>query len=126
MKEIATNRKANFEYFIEEKTHGLIKPDLQFSIETLFVLMNTLYLKDIWNDWGGDLNTTSETKFKNANGNVSSKELFSNKSSLKIFTSFSLYKYGLSIIYANRHFAQLLHHFHSFSLLPTLQLLNVV
>ena len=63
------------EYFIEQKTKGLIKPNLQFSPETFFVLMNTLYLKDIWNDWGGDLPTTSETKFKNANGNVSSKEL---------------------------------------------------
>lgn len=63
------------EYFIEQKTKGLIQPDLQFDPKTFFVLMNTLYLKDIWNDWGGDLNTTSETKFKNANGNVSSKEL---------------------------------------------------
>ena len=63
------------EYFIGQKTKGLIQPDLQFDPMTFFVLMNTLYLKDIWNDWGGDLNTTSETKFKNANGNVSSKEL---------------------------------------------------
>ena len=63
------------EYFIEQKTRGLIQPDLQFDPKTFIVLMNTLYLKDIWNDWGGDLNTTSETKFKNANGNVSSKEL---------------------------------------------------
>ena len=63
------------EFFIEQKTKGLIQPDLQFDPKTFFVLMNTLYLKDIWNDWGGDLNTTSETKFKNANGNVSSKEL---------------------------------------------------
>ena len=63
------------EYFIEQKTKGLIQPDLQFDPLTFFVLMNTLYLKDIWNDWGGDLNTTSETKFKNANDNVSSKEL---------------------------------------------------
>lgn len=63
------------EYFIEQKTKGLIQPDLQFDPQTFFVLMNTLYLKDIWNDWGGDLNTTSETKFKNANGNVSNKEL---------------------------------------------------
>lgn len=63
------------EYFIEQKTNGLIKPDLQFSPETFFVLMNTLYLKDIWNDWGGDLSTTSETKFKNADGSVSDKEL---------------------------------------------------
>ena len=63
------------EYFIEQKTHGLIKPDLTFSPLTFFVLMNTLYLKDIWNDWGGDLETTKDVAFKNANGNVSNKEL---------------------------------------------------
>ena len=69
------NTTKAIEYFIEEKTHGLIKPDLQFSIETLFVLMNTLYLKDIWNDYGSDLSTTTEYKFKNANGVNSNKEL---------------------------------------------------
>ena len=63
------------EYFIEQKTRGLIKPNLQFDPLTFFVLMNTLYLKDIWNEWGGDLRTTSEYKFKNANGNISDKEL---------------------------------------------------
>ena len=63
------------EYFIEQKTHGLIQPDLQFSPLTYFVLMNTLYLKDIWNEWGGDLTTTTEVNFTNANGNVSDKAL---------------------------------------------------
>ena len=63
------------EYFIEQKTHGLITPNLQFSPETFFVLMNTLYLKDIWNEFGGELTTTSEYKFKNANGISSNKEL---------------------------------------------------
>lgn len=68
------------EYFIEQKTKGLIKPNLQFSPETFFVLMNTLYLKDIWNDWGGDLPTTTDTKFVNANGSVSNKPLLSGSS----------------------------------------------
>lgn len=63
------------QYFIEQKTHGLLKPDLQFSPLTLFVLMNTLYLKDIWNGWGGDLTTTSNYQFKNADDSISSKEL---------------------------------------------------
>ena len=63
------------QHFIEQQTHGLIKPELSFSPNTLFVLMNTLYLKDLWNDWGGDLNTTSKYAFKNANGNVSDKQL---------------------------------------------------
>ena len=63
------------EYFIEQMTNGLIRPDLQFSPETFFVLLNTLYLKDIWNDGGSDLTTTSDVKFTNANGSVSNKEL---------------------------------------------------
>ena len=63
------------EYFIEQKTKGLIQPDLQFSPETFFVLMNTLYLKDIWNEWGGDIPTTNKVTFTNADGSVSKKEL---------------------------------------------------
>lgn len=62
-------------YFIEQKTHGLLKPDLQFSPLTYFVLMNTLYLKDVWNEWGGDLSTTNKRSFRNADGSVSNKGL---------------------------------------------------
>jgi len=58
--------------------------------------------------------------------NVFSKSDFSNKSSPKISTNFSLSKYGLSIIYANKHLAQLQHHLHSSPLLPTLQLLKTL
>ena len=63
------------EYFIEQKTRGLIKPNLQFSPYTFFVLLNTLYLKDIWNGYGRELTTTSDYTFKNADGNNSDKEL---------------------------------------------------
>ena len=63
------------EYFINQKTHGLINPDLSFSPYTYFVLMNTLYLKDIWNEWGGELKTTTDVTFKNADGSVSNKAL---------------------------------------------------
>ena len=69
------NTTKAIEYFIEQKTKGLIKPDLQFSPETFFVLMNTLYLKDIWNEWGGDIPTTNKVTFTNAGGSVSNKEL---------------------------------------------------
>ena len=69
------NTTKAIEYFIEQKTHGLIKPDLQFSPETFFVLLNTLYLKDIWNDYGSDLTTTDQYQFQNANGTLSNKEM---------------------------------------------------
>ena len=63
------------QYFIEQKTKGLIKPELQFTPLTLFVLMNTLYLKDIWNEGGADLGTTKDYKFKNADASVSKQPL---------------------------------------------------
>lgn len=62
--------------FISEKTKGLIKPKLELPIETLFVLMNTLYLKDIWNDAGDELNEASpKYTFTNHDGKVSNKRL---------------------------------------------------
>lgn len=47
--------------FISNKTKGLIKPDIKLSPKTLFVLMNTLYLKDLWNGYGNNLGFTSGT-----------------------------------------------------------------
>ena len=61
--------------FINEQTKGLINPDIQLSKDTLFVLMNTLYLKDIWNEMGNDLSYTNKYHFTNSNGQVSSKQL---------------------------------------------------
>ena len=61
--------------FINDKTHGLINPDLQLSPETLFILMNTLYMKDIWNEDADELTETNSYKFKNANGEYSDKKL---------------------------------------------------
>ena len=72
------NEKSNkaIEEFISDKTKGLIKPKLQFSPDTLFVLMNTLYLKDIWNNAGIELTyAEDEYKFTNRDGQVSSKKL---------------------------------------------------
>ena len=62
-------------YFVEQKTKGLISPDFQFNVNTFFVLMNTLYLKDIWKDGGDDLSTTKDYKFTNANKSVSENPL---------------------------------------------------
>ena len=58
------------------KTKGLIKHDFDLSKDTLFVLMNTLYLKDIWNEAGANLPyASSDYHFKNADGVTSNKKL---------------------------------------------------
>ena len=72
------NKNSNkaIQEFIKDKTKGLINPQLDFSKETLFVLLNTLYLKDMWNYLGEDLSYTTEPiKFTNRNGEESKKKL---------------------------------------------------
>ncbi len=72
------NKNSNkaIKVFINKQTRGLINPELNLSEETLFVLMNTLYLKDIWNDYGDNLPYASEDyKFTNLNKKVSDKKL---------------------------------------------------
>ena len=72
------NKNSNkaIQEFINDKTKGLINPELRFSKETLFILMNTLYLKDIWNDFGEDLSYASKDyKFTNRNNKESKKQL---------------------------------------------------
>ena len=62
--------------FIKEKTNGLLDPDINIDANTRFVLMNTLYLKDLWNDLGNDLSyATKDYTFTNANGSISKKQL---------------------------------------------------
>lgn len=41
--------------FVREQTRGLIDKDFFLSEYTLFALINTLYLKTVWNDGGDDL-----------------------------------------------------------------------
>ena len=62
--------------FNKEKTKGLIDQDLNISPNVLFVLMNTLYLKDIWNEDGIDLPYASNSyRFKNSDQSYSNKKL---------------------------------------------------
>ena len=62
--------------FINEKTKGLLNPSLDIPKTTLFLLMNTLYLKDIWNDAGEDLSLAdSSYKFTNYDKSTSLKRL---------------------------------------------------
>lgn len=64
--------------FIREQTNGLIDQDFNLSDQTVFALINALYLKDIWNSHGDDLSFTAETYgFKNADGSEKSLKLLS-------------------------------------------------
>ena len=63
--------------FIKEKTNGLLSPDLELSSETFFVLLNTLYLKDVWNILGRDLALyNGDIDFTNSDGSVASNKDF--------------------------------------------------
>ena len=62
--------------YIQEKTHGLIDGKMELPATTLITLINTFYLKDVWNSDGDDLPFTKETyEFENANGSTVKKKL---------------------------------------------------
>ena len=54
--------------YIKDETNGLIDADLALSPETVFALVNTLYLKDTWNEYGDDIARTEERAFTQGNG----------------------------------------------------------
>jgi len=57
--------------YIKDKTHGVIDSDLDLSPETLITLINTFYLKEVWNEDGDELKFTDKAyDFKNADGSV--------------------------------------------------------
>lgn len=65
------NKNANLAVkdFVKKQTEGLIDKDFNLSTDTLFTLINTLYLKDIWNKYGDDLSFTSDKyDFRTASG----------------------------------------------------------
>ena len=62
--------------FIKDNTSGLIDQNLGLSSDTLFALICTLYLKDIWNYAGDDLPfADGDFTFKDKKGNESSVRL---------------------------------------------------
>ena len=62
--------------YIENKSRGLIDGDVELSPETYFVLMNTYYLKEIWNDTGRNLSLTDEKiYFQNRDGSTTHTQL---------------------------------------------------
>lgn len=72
------NSKANdaLRQFVKDKTNKLIDKDFKLSKDTLFAIVNTLYLKTIWNYRGDVLPFTSqEYAFTAGNGSVINKKL---------------------------------------------------
>lgn len=71
------NQSANdsIRKFIKDQTHGLIDKNFDISPETIFTIINTLYLKDLWNSEGDELQKTSPIPFTNADGTVKNVEL---------------------------------------------------
>ena len=61
--------------YVKDKTKGLINNEFKFSENTMLVLLNILYYKDIWNELGDDLPYfNKEIEFKNKNGEISKKK----------------------------------------------------
>ena len=57
--------------YIKDKTHGLCDGDVDFDPETIITLINTFYLKEVWNNDGRDLPMTSDVyDFKCADGEI--------------------------------------------------------
>ena len=46
--------------YISNETNGLLSPDLELTAETFLVLMNVVYLRDIWSEFGSDLDLTDQ------------------------------------------------------------------
>ena len=73
-----SNKEANqkIKQFVKEQTNGLIKRDFEISSDVSFILMNTLYLKDLWNSNSDDLRFTDNNyDFKSSSGGVQATKL---------------------------------------------------
>ena len=105
------NKKANEQVreFIKDKTNGLIDRDFGFDTDTLFLLINTLYLIDSWNESSSDLpyasNSGEEYVFTNSDGSKSDKKLlqgyyFDGKPQVsETYTSFFTYTNNFKIYF---------------------------
>ncbi|MCD8209686.1 MAG: hypothetical protein LUC31_02585 [Coprobacillus sp.] len=72
------NTSANNEItkFIKKHTHSLIERDFDFDVSTLFVLLNTLYLKDVWREEGNDISSYGKKTFTQGDGTTVSVPLY--------------------------------------------------
>lgn len=67
------NKRANkaLSDYVSENTKGLINRDFNLSVDTLIALVNTLYLKEIWNSDGDDLFFSNDKyTFTNYDSNI--------------------------------------------------------
>lgn len=74
----SNNKAANkaVQDYVVRNTKGLIDNEYNFGVDTLFLLINTLYLKDAWNSIGQDLLFTKQQyDFKNNDNKVKSLKL---------------------------------------------------
>ncbi len=56
-------------YFVKKQTKGLIDRDFNLDTQTLFALVNTLYLKALWNSYGDEIPFAREKyKFASSDG----------------------------------------------------------
>lgn len=62
--------------YIKNETNGLLSPDLNLDADTYMVLMNVVYLREVWNLLAQDLQLTSNKyKFRNYDNSNSSLQL---------------------------------------------------
>lgn len=79
------NKQANkaLTEFIKKQTNNMINKDYEISNEVSFILVNTLYLKDLWNKSGYPLNFTDKKyDFTSSSGDVKSVKLLNDDYSL--------------------------------------------
>lgn len=70
------NAQKQINAYIKDKTHGLIDANLELSPETLITIINTFYLKEIWNKDGDPLKFTDDKyDFINADGSTKATKL---------------------------------------------------
>lgn len=71
-------KKANQQMskFVEEKTNGLLAPKFDFDPDTVLTILNTLYLKSLWDSTSEELQLSNEKyDFVNKDGSTTSKNL---------------------------------------------------
>ena len=72
------NEKSNqaISDYVKDCTDGFLEPNYNFDQFTSFVLLNTLYFEDVWNDRGIDLNKDQMRNFKNYDNSVSNLQFY--------------------------------------------------
>lgn len=95
--------------YVSDKTNGLIKKEFQFNELTNFILMNTIYLKDIWGN-NELLFTNSKYNFKNGDNTTNDIFLLSSNycsgleyagSIFKMFESYTEHGYKIKFLVPN-------------------------